>query len=102
MEKDLRKRLEEAAKKMLNCNRCLSWVYGECKDKSKCSLYKNTLAGAEFGYKEAIKVAKEWLEKHANGYVDVGSWNGWGDAPFLDKDAIAADFETDMNKLLEE
>lgn len=47
--------------------------------------------GAKFGYKEAIKMAKEWLLKQGRDW-----WEGYG-LPFcLD------DFETEMNKLWEE
>lgn len=91
MIEEMRKRLEEAAEKMLNCNQCLSWIYGECKDKSKCSLYKRTLAGAELGYKEAIERAMDWLKMEAarNGKLVV-----------IDEDLLA-DFENDMTKLWE-
>ena len=50
------------------------------------------MRGAEFGYKEAINIAKEWLT-----IKGVFNGNTCGDLK-----QYVADFETDMNKLLEE
>lgn len=77
MDKDLRKRLGEAAENFLLPYEKLYHP----------AIHLGFLAGAELGYKEAIKTAKEWLKKQL---IDC-------DYTYLD-DA----FETDMNKLWEE
>lgn len=49
------------------------------------------MRGTELGYKEAVKVAKEWLDKE------------WDEALFnLSLEECLKKFEADMNKLLEE
>lgn len=58
------------------------------------------LAGAKQGYKEAIKVAKEWLKEYtltnhtANGNICT--------VFFETKKELLTNFESDMNKLWEE
>lgn len=91
MTEEMRKRLEEAAEKESKCI--------DCKDKRGlglcklyCASYRKFYAGAEYGYKEAIKQAKEWLNKNLAEYV-------YG---YDSLSVILADFETDMNKLWEE
>lgn len=74
MDKQSRKRLEEAADKYADGRRnCISAGNG-------------FLAGAEYGYKEAIARAKEWLKDNAHDY----SFSNEG------CDALLADFESDM------
>lgn len=83
MEKDPRKRLEEAADAVCNCQGCPSiFMYGGCK--KECVMHEFYKRGAEYGYKEAIKQAKEWLEKE--------------NAPL----STCFNFENDMNKLWED
>ena len=83
---EIRKRLEEAADKYawsVWTNPMFLEEWNECK--------RDYIAGAEYGYKEAIKQAKEWLKQN------LGSW----DFTYFDDDDIA-DFEEAMNKLWEE
>lgn len=103
MNTDLRKRFEEAAREAGGCSTCIAHKIG-CE--GRCSTYFVAHKGAEFGYKEAIKVAKEWLMEHiscdiqcnedgeplANSYIEGRKF----------AIEIADEFETYMNKLLEE
>ena len=93
MSADLRKRLEELAEKYI-------MAYADRLD-NEYRVKDTFLAGAEYAYKEAIAMAKEWIKNVSDDYVDVGSWDGWGDSPFLDTDIAVPDFETYMNKLIE-
>ena len=58
-------------------------------------LHKRLEEAAEYGYKEAIKIAKDWLLNNASNYES--SITG---AAFHQQ--LAEAFETYMNKLLEE
>lgn len=80
MDEQLRKRLEKAADK---------YAYGR---RNCISAGNGFIAGAEYGYKEAIKQAKEWLKENAHDY----SFSNEG------CDALLIDFERNMNKLWEE
>ena len=80
MDEQLRKRLEEAADKYADGRRnCISAGNG-------------FLAGAEYGYKEAIAVAKEWMNDNARNYVNGVLW----------AEHMMSDLETFMNILWEE
>lgn len=98
MKKNLHKRLEEAALK-ISCVCPSSGQFGtgdyEPAEFDE-DMYKSALLGAEWGYKEAIKVAKEWLSKQT-------SWDYYDDKPckLMTKEMLA-DFENDMNKLFKE
>lgn len=88
MNKDLRKRLEEAAKKYAD-----EYVVGDVAiivDLIHEVAKESFLAGAEYGYKEAIEAAKEWMKEHYHLFEH------------FDKDEVISDFEADMNKLWEE
>lgn len=76
MKEELRKRLEEAAKK-----------YQEEYETTERVAFTH---GAVWGYKEAITQAKEWLEDYLVHYDEVNGCE------------FVSDFETDMNKFLEE
>lgn len=80
MDTELRKRLEEAAEKYAKkvVPECIS-SYEEYFEDTKAD-FRN---GAKFGYKEAIKSAKKWLEEHGK----------------LDKLDLV-EFDMEMNKLL--
>lgn len=91
MNAELRKRLEEAAEKQLNCATCLARKYGECKE-SKCLPYRSFLTGVEQGYKEAVEQAKKWLKDSCERVGFTG----------MTINQTADTFETDMNKLWEE
>lgn len=96
MNTEIRKRLEEAAEK--HCENYdfeptqrnstdSGWEYGH----TYTQLVKCFLAGAELGYKEAIKVAKEWLKDLCERVGFTG----------MTINQTADTFETDMNKLWE-
>lgn len=59
------------------------------------------LEGAEYGYKEAIKVAKEWLRNNVHRYIYAVNEDGIPQAG-IGAAVFAEDFEKDMNKLWEE
>lgn len=98
MKEDLRKKLEEAAEKYAIKHRA-DYLPEDC----YASEHKEGfLAGAKYGYKEAIKVAKEWMRDSDNFYQS-------GSEEYPDVTVMADTigemidtFETDMNKLLEE
>ena len=88
MEKDLCKRLEEAAEK--HCNNVTIAM-----DDFK--------AGAEFGYKEAIEVAKEWLLENTISHYNPDTDSRWVDTNECeDSKEFTYRFEADMNKLWED
>lgn len=70
MNASLYKRLEEAAKKYADENYEIDYSVGTTPymvgldEGAHNGAEDGFLAGAEYGYKEAIEVAKEWLEKH--------------------------------------
>ena len=87
MTDELRKRIEEAADE---------YAYG----RHSCITAGNGfIAGAEFGYKEAIAQAKEWLETNIANQVEMMCAEG---PLMMSKKAFLADFETDITKLWEE
>lgn len=93
MDEQLRKRLEEAAEE-----------YGKGY-KTSLALEAGFMKGAEFGYKEAIKVAKGWLEENTETRMpdDEDKDFVWVQGVrYEDKDELIARFEADMSKLLEE
>lgn len=55
-------------------------------------LKDSCVAIAEFGYKEAVKAAKEWMENYFPDELDGKGFE------FVSRDTILADFETDMFK----
>ena len=61
MNTDLRKRLEEAAEKLYPYKQCQDKLTEHLRNGVIELLRKSHIAGAELGYKEAIKVAKEWF-----------------------------------------
>ena len=94
MDKELRKRLEEAAKNYADENYYVDYSAGTTpysvglEEGEHDGAEDGFLAGAEYGYKEAIALATEWLNNH------LGKDNG---TPYFIKA-----FEADMNKLWEE
>lgn len=94
MNKDLRKRLEKAAKKSYRDR------YPEGLELYKDAQIDGFIAGAEFGYKEAIKVAKEWLNEHS--HISEEAVGNVHCSTIMTMNGILADFENDMNKLLED
>lgn len=110
MEKDLRKRFEEAAIK-ISCVCPPSGQFGtgnyEPAEFDE-DAYKAALKGAEFGYKEAIKAAKEWLSDCIHNEEHISS-HPYRDDKIVatfdfddDKETILSNFERELNKLLEE
>lgn len=96
MNTELRKRLEEAA---ATCARLR--VYA---DPVYTNMKRSYIAGAEFGYGEAIEQAKEWIQKNVpiihteeGDYVRVNM--GHKNVPM---NKYLSDFEADMNKIWEE
>ena len=82
MDKEMRKRLEKAAEE-----------YAETyKASLQKTAFRSFVAGAEHGYKEAIKQAKEWIER-ANATLPA-CYNSF--------EIDTEKFETDMNELWEE
>lgn len=77
MDKELRKRLEVAAKE-----------YQEEYETTERVAFTH---GAVWGYKEAIARAKEWLLQH----LPIPDW-------YSSTEEFVSDFETDMNKLWED
>lgn len=81
MDEQLRKRLEEAAD-----------IYAKRIWNNLLEVHiskTDFLAGAELGYKEAIEVAKEWMNDNARNYVDGVLW----------AEHMMSDLETFMNEL---
>ena len=89
MDKELRKRLEEAAKKSVSSNKMLSHEEGT-------GALIGFIWGAEHGYKEAIAQAKEWMRNYFPDELDGKGFE------FVSRDEILSDFEADMDKLWEE
>lgn len=89
---DLHNRIEKAAKQYATkvVPECISFYDEYFND--TVSDFRN---GAEYGYKEAIKVAKDWLLNNASNYESSITC-----AAFHQQ--LAEAFETDMNKLFEE
>ena len=61
--------------------------------------------GIELGYREALKVAKEWLKEHTVTRMPEEDDKDfvWVESDrYEDKDEFIARFEADMGKLLEE
>lgn len=100
MEKDLHKRLEEAADRHCKCDACLSEhkATGGCW-KEICPPHSAYIAGAEYGYKEAIAQAKEWLETNIANQVEMMMAEG---PLMMSKRTFLADFEAEMLKLWED
>lgn len=96
MEKDLLKRLEEAA------NKYAKRVVPECISSYE-DFFNNTIAdfrnGAELGYKEAIALAEEWLETNIANQVEMMCAEG---PLMMSKRTFLADFESEMLKLWED
>lgn len=89
MEKDLRNRLEEAARKSFEER------YPDGIDLYKDAQIDGFIAGAEHGYKEAIALVKEWWWENIDAL--------FGHKITKDEfDNLIADFESDMNKLWED
>ena len=89
MEKDLHKRLEKAAENFSD------------EFPNAAALKIGFLGGAEYGYKEAIEVAKEWLKSsffQCLGEDDNIHW----DSSYDDITEALEFFEADVNKLWEE
>lgn len=55
--------------------------------------------GAVWGYKEAINAAKEWMKTNMGNQAEMMCAEG---LLMMSKEAIIADFETDMNNFLED
>lgn len=96
MTEEMKKRLEEAAENHCSKydfeptqrnNTDSGWEYGH----TYTQLVKCFITGAEYGYKEAISLAKEWIF----GYIRTNS----NDLSAYDAER---DFESDMSKLWEE
>ena len=92
MTADLHKRLEEAADKYIKIITPDDIPYYHRNVK------QGYIAGAESGYKEAIKMAEGWLNEKV---YDGKYWGRDDEGAFLDADELLADFEADMNKLWE-
>lgn len=88
MTEELRKRLDEAAKK--HCNNVTIAM-------------NDFLAGAEFGYKEAIALAKEWIDENIKSTSDYEIEHHMHNIihEFF-KPCLLNRFEDDMLKLLED
>lgn len=89
MEKELHKRFEETAEE---------YFESMCYDLTvHTEVINDFTEGAELGYKEAIKMACEWLKENLGYYnrneVHIGKSY---------EQCVIDDFENDMNKLLEE
>lgn len=103
MDEQLRKRLEEAAREYAKR------VVPECISSYE-DFFNNTVAdfrnGAELGYKEAIAQAKEWLIDHFSAAVECNENGVPLEKSYIEGRKLAiemlTDFETYMNKLLEE
>lgn len=95
MTDELRKRLEEAAKIMQR---------EATPHKDWGDVRYGFSRGAAFGFKEAIKVAKEWLIEHTVTRMPEEDDKDfvWVESDrYEDKEDFIARFETDMNKLSE-
>lgn len=101
MDKDLRKRLEEAAREFepdaFDEDMILPMREGYVVSRIRGGFK----AGAEYGYKEAITQAKEWMKKNTftnklYGLRPIQYWD------FATQEQMLTDFESDMNKLWEE
>lgn len=90
MAEEMRKRLEEAADAICNCQGCPSiFMYGGCK--KECVMHEFFKKGFKYGYKEAVEKAKEWLL----GHLPTPDW-------YSSTEEFVSDFESYMNKLWEE
>lgn len=102
MNTELRKRLEKAAEQ--HAIQTLAYfaqhnqtpTHFDWADKVK----EEYIAGAEFGYKEAVNVAKEWLEVKIGNYLGLIHEAELTASTFRTAQLIT-DFEADMLKLLE-
>lgn len=101
MTEEMRKRLEEVAREYAYENYKVDYSVGTTPysvgldEGARVGAEDGFLAGAEWGYKEAIAMAKEWLKNNVSDYAAsyiVGCSKG----------EFISDFEADMNKLLEE
>lgn len=101
MDTELRERFEEAAKEYAEreLNQCAGsdWRRGDVRIEMLMSFED----GAEYGYKEAIKMAKEWLRYNVHRYIYAVNEDGIPQAG-IGAAVFSDDFETDMNKLWEE
>lgn len=100
MNTDLQKRIEEAAEEEYP----ISYIYNDLAMDYEDVNREARIAfieGAEFGYKEAIKVAKEWLRNNVHRYIYAVNEDGIPQAG-IGAAVFAEDFEKDMNKLWEE
>lgn len=99
MDKQLRKRLEEAE------NNFVGYRYAPNERQEISSVRTSFCSGVELGYNEAIKVAKEWLIKNTETRMpdDEDKDFVWVQGVrYEDRGEFIARFETYMNKLLEE
>ena len=101
MNTDLHKRLEAISENACHCTNC---TLSECRVNGiRCAKFRNYRTGItdglQLGYKEAIKVAKEWLTKYADDYYNSSNQ---ADCCYYDVESMVNNFETNMNKLLEE
>lgn len=96
---DLQNRLEKAAKQYATkvVPECIS-----CYDEYFNDTVSDFRNGAEYGYKEAIAAAKEWM-KNTDNFYQSGS-EDYPDVTVIANtiEEMIDSFETDMNKLLEE
>ena len=90
MNTELRKRLEEAAKEYEPDAFDADYILPAREGFIVSSKRAAFRAGAEYGYKEAVEVAKDWLKENYHLF------------DHFDKDEVISDFEADMNKLWEE
>ena len=100
MNKDLRKRLEINAQ--FYANRVVP-DGRSFREELKKEAMDDFKAGAEFGYKEAIEVAKEWLLENTISHYNPDTDARWVDTNECeDSKEFTYRFEADMNKLWEE
>lgn len=107
MDKYLRKRLEEAANieaiKDTSKGRNRKDYFISAMADHENGFREGFLVGAEYGYKEAIAQAKEWLKKNLTiTTVDQQRKLIFNVMTEDNKIKLLADFEADMNKLWEE
>lgn len=93
MNKNLRKRLEEAADNYAN-NVVAKSLF--LREDYVLGVKEDFYQGAEQGYKEAIEQAKEWMKNYFPVELDGKNFE------LVSRDEILSDFEKAMNKLLEE
>lgn len=99
----MRKRLEEAAEGTYPVSEIYNDLAMEFVDVNgglREAFKDGGEVGAEYGYREAIEVAKEWLKEHS--HITEEMRGNVHCSTIMTMNGMLADFEADMNKLWEE